>query len=259
MLEGFSFCIIDTSSQKFIALKHYKFEKISSFSSCLKKTQEILNTDELLNNDFQSAKLIFTSQRETLVPSPLFEKDNISKYFYFNQSVEKNEDILFNKLRNVDAVNIFSIPTKFKKLFTEHFNNIRFFHQSTPFIENALIENKNQKFDYKVFIYNHVSFFDILVISPQRLLFYNSFQYHNENDFIYYIMNVFEQLKLNPTQIPVFLMGNISKLSDYYKVLKKFIVDVKFEKRINTVSYSYVFDQIPEHYFLNMLNLFRCE
>lgn len=259
MLEGFSFCIIDTSIKKFIALKHYKFEKISSFSSCLKKTQEILNNDELLNNDFKSAKLIFTSQRETLVPSPLFEKDNINKYFYFNQSVEKNEDVLFNKLRNVDAVNIFSIPTKFKQMFTEHFNNIRFFHQSTPFIENALIDNKNQKFDYKVFIYNHVSFFDILVISPQKLLFYNSFKYHNENDFIYYIMNVFEQLKLNPTQIPVLLMGNISKLSDYYKVLKKFIVDVKFTKRINTVNYSYVFDQIPEHYFLNMLNLFRCE
>ena len=148
---------------------------------------------------------------------------------------------------------------KFTKLFNEKYNYIKFYHQSSPFIENALIENKNQKFDYKVYIYNYVSFFDIIVITPQKLLFYNSFKYHNENDFIYFLMNVFEQLKLNPALTPVYLMGNISKLSDYYETLKKFITNIKFKKNTNNFNYSYVFNQIPEHYFFNLLNLYQCE
>jgi hypothetical protein len=259
MLKGFSFCIFDTSVQKYIALRHYKFDKISSYSSCYKKFKEILDNDELLNNNFKSVKIIFASQRETLVPLPLFEEKNINKYFYFNQSEEKNEDILFNNLKNADAVNIFSIPSKFTKLLKNKYNNINFYHQSSPFIENALIENKNQKFEHKVYVYNYENFFDIIVITPQKLLLYNSFKCQNENDFIYYIMNVFEQLNLNPAQTPIFLMGNITKLSAYNEVIKKFITKIYFKKNSNNFDYSYVFNQIPEHYFLNMLNLYQCE
>ena len=259
MLKGFSFCIIDTSLQKYIALKHYKFEKISSYASSLNKLNEIFNNDELLYNKFKSVKLIFASQRETLVPLPLFSNEDIKKYFYFNQSEEKNEEVLYNKIKNSDAVNIFSIPTKFINFFNNKFDNITYYHQSTPFIENALIENKNQKFDYKVYVYNYEFFFDVIVISPQKLLFYNTFKYKNENDFAYYLMNVFEQLKLNPSQTPVYLMGDITKQSDCYNIIKKFITNIYFKKLSNSFDYSYVFNQIPEHYFFNMLNLYQCE
>ncbi|RLD61743.1 MAG: hypothetical protein DRJ01_07380 [Bacteroidetes bacterium] len=259
MLKGFSFCIIDTSLQKYIALKHYKFEKISSYASSLNKLNEIFNNDELLYNKFKSVKLIFASQRETLVPLPLFSNEDIKKYFYFNQSEEKNEEVLYNKIKNSDAVNIFSIPTKFINFFNNKFDNITYYHQSTPFIENALIENKNQKFDYKVYVYNYEFFFDVIVISPQKLLFYNTFKYKNENDFAYYLMNIFEQLKLNPSQTPVYLMGDITKQSDCYNIIKKFITNIYFKKLSNSFDYSYVFNQIPEHYFFNMLNLYQCE
>lgn len=259
MLKGFSFCIIDTISHKYIALKHYKFERISSYSSCLKKIQEIFNNDELLNNNFKSVKLIFASQRETLVPLPLFKNKNIKEYFYFNQSEEKNETILNNNLKNSDAVNVFSIPTKFIDFFKEKFDNITFYHQSSPFIENALIENKNQKFEHKVYVYNYESFFDIIVITQQKLLFYNSFKYQNENDFVYYLMNVFEQLKLNTSQTPVFLMGYINKTSACYNSINKFITNIYFKKANSSLNCSYVFNQLPEHYFLNMLNLYQCE
>ena len=258
--DGFSFCILDTQKNKYIALKHFDFDKNVSEDEYDDEFKEILKTEELLNKNYKSVGVINNSSKSVLVPAPLFDKNNLKTYFTFNHYLNGAEIIDFNKLKNIDAFNIFTLPSGLAALLINKFPDIKFYHQSTPFIENFLINYKNKVEQNKCVGVNiHKEFFDILVISPENLILYNTFSFRNEDDFIYFIMYIYEQLKLNPELSEIILSGDITEDSAYYQTIKKFIKNVKFDKLSDNFTYSYIFNEIPSHFFVNLLNLCICE
>lgn len=258
--DGFSFCILDTQKNKYIALKHFDFDKNVSDDEYDDEFKEILKTEELLNKTYKSVGVINNSIKSALVPAPLFDKNNLKTYFTFNHYLNGAEIIDFNKLKNIDAFNIFTLPSSLAALLINKFPEIKFYHQSTPFIENFLINYKNKVEQNKCVGVNvHKEFFDILVISSENLILYNTFSFRNEDDFIYFIMYIYEQLKLNPELSEIILSGDITEDSAYYQTIKKFIKNVKFDKLSDNFTYSYIFNEIPSHFFVNLLNLCICE
>jgi hypothetical protein len=258
-MDGLTYCVLDLIRNKYIALKHYELSEIHSEPVYSEKIKEILTTDENINGNYKSVQLISLSHKSTLVPAPLFHKDNIGLYFEFNHPADKNEEITFNKIKTIDAYNIFSFPKKLKSNLKEIFPKIKLYHQATAFIENSFISHKNKKVQSRAFIHVTRNFFDILVITNNKLVLYNTFYYKNENDFIYFVMYIFEQFKLNAETTEVILSGEIDKTSIYFNTLRKFIRLIKFEKLNDGFLFSYIFKEITAHRFANLLNLYRCE
>ena len=56
-LDGFSFCILDTTRNKYVALKHYSFDQESD--NLEGEIKAVFDKDEFLNQEFKSSKLIF--------------------------------------------------------------------------------------------------------------------------------------------------------------------------------------------------------
>ncbi len=78
-------------------------------------------------------------------------------------------------------------------------------------------------------------------------------------DMIYFIMYVFDQFNLNTETTDVIFKWIIDKKSSTYLKLKEFITHLKFDKLPEEFSYSYTFNQIPHHFFINLFNLQLCE
>jgi len=87
----------------------------------------------------------------------------------------------------------------------------------------------HQKSSTKTICYAYVSKNEIAlaVINQKKVLLYNQFQYHTKEDFLYYILFVYEQLHLNPEEHKLKLFGKIEEDSNLFEICYKYIKKVK--------------------------------
>ena len=255
-LNGFSFSILDTVRNKYVALKNYPLDKQKGIPE--DQLRDIFKKDEFLTRKYKSSSYFFITDKSTLVPSPLFNKDKIKEYLMFNHPLEEHNKIFYNQIKNAGTYTVYSIPVNICEILDKQFPGIKNYHQSVPFIEQILLKNQPGEFDFSAFINVTPGIFDIAVSQSKKLILYNQFRFRNENDFIYFVLNIFEQLKLSPEKTLLLLSGEITKTSKYYESLKKYIKSIRFEKRDNQFTYSYTFNQIAEHTFIPLQNLYSC-
>ena len=254
-LNGFSFCILDSTRNQYVALKHYSFDlETEDFE---KNISAVFEKDEFLNQEFKGSRLIFTSRKSTLVPDPLFNKENLKDYFSFNHALNDGiEQVIYNRIRNAEAYVVFAIPKYLPEIISKYLPSARLFHQSTPLIENIFLNRRNKKDQVTVYLNVSRSLFDIVVINNKKLSLYNCFSYRDESDLIYFVLYVFEQLKLDPEKTELYLSGIITRRSSHYENLRKYIKLIHFDSLNPQFTYSYTFNEIPSHTFLNLLNLY---
>jgi len=256
-LNGLSFCLLDTVRNKFIVLQHTLIQTHTTFDDYLDNIEKLIESTDLFHHQYKKVKLVWISNKNTLIPSSLFNTDNLKKYFEFNQKLNDLDEIHYTELKYANAYSVFTIPNQIATIFTRLYSNISFYNQQTPAIENALFKYNSS--DFKVIINVENEFFDLTITQKGKLLLYNNFIYKNEIDMIYYIMYSFEQLQINPESIDVVLSGILTKNSKEYIKLKEFIRHIRFEKHSEENSFSYTFNKIPSHHFTNLFNLNLCE
>ena len=119
--------------------------------------------------------------------------------------------------------------------------------------------HKNLQFQKRIFVNVRNSYLDIIITEERKLLYYNSFNYRSKEDFIYYVIFVLEQLKLNPEEIDLILSGYIDKNSKIFDIIFNYVRNIRFQGLTDSFKYSYIFNDIPSHYYFNLLNVGLCE
>ena len=69
----------------------------------------------------------------------------------------------------------------------------------------------------------NADFFDVAVTGEGKLLLYNTFQYVNETDLLYYVLYVCKQLSLKTNDLPLILSGEMSSRLVYSEMLKQYL------------------------------------
>ena len=98
----------------------------------------------------------------------------------------------------------------------------------------------------------------MIVIEGNNLKFYNSFAYDTKEDLAYYVLFVFEQLKLNPESMALQIMGEIERKSDNYSFLYQYIRNFGFVNRNVGFDYSYYIEELPGHFHYNLFSQYHC-
>jgi hypothetical protein len=255
-LDGISFVIFDPSIYKYIALKHYGFgEEIPEYKYP-DYLQDLFTKDEFLQKEYLSIYCIWNNSRTTLLPAVLFEKEKLRQYFEFNQVLNDLDELHYNHIKSLDAHLIFPIHHEIANIFIRQYPTLKFFNQAAPFIEYTLNHKTGSSDSAHLNI--HDSFFDILVIRNNSLVLHNTFNFRYEQDLAYFIMNVYDKVLLDPASVPVYISGTIEKKSALINWIRKFIKTVNFCEQDNRFHYSHAFNRIPDHFFINLFNLYLC-
>jgi len=255
-LDGFSFVIFDPSKYKYIALKHYGFSEEIPEYKYPDILQELLSNDEFLQKEYLNIYCIWDNSRTTLLPAILLEKEKLRQYFEFNQVLNDPDELHANHIKNLDAYLIFPVHHEISNVLIRHYPALKFFNQASPFIEHTM--NYFARSSDSVHLYMHNSFFDILVIRNKSLVLHNTFNFRFEQDLTYFVMNVYDKVSLDPAVIPVYITGMAEKNSAEINWLRKFIKTVHFTGQDARFHYSHAFDRIPDHFFINLFNLYLC-
>jgi len=255
--NGLAYCIRSGRQKEFIVFKKYKFEHVYLDSDLVGQIITVLDQDEVLHYPFQSVHFMGYTQQNTLVPAAFFHTDHLADFLDFNTGGPSDGELFSNHLHPIDAYVVFGLSRALVSLITLHFKKVEFSSQALSFLWN--VTNQSALTDgNKVHVGLNGDFFDIAVMQNGKLRLYNTFQYVNETDLLYYVLYVCRQLSLETGRLPVILSGEMSSRLVYSETLKQYFPGVKHdEAREILVSLSGLTSSVP-YKFLNLFNLQAC-
>ncbi len=256
-LSGLSFCILNSVDNKYVALKHYPFiqEDRAGFTGQL---EEVAGRDEFLGRDYKSLAVMPVGYRSTLVPAPLFREKDKELFFSFNHPLEEEETVLSARVKAVDAYALFTLPPEMPEALTRIFPQAKILPQTVPFLEGIVRYLWIKGKEPALFLNIHDDFFDLAVFRGQTPLLINAFRYRQVNDMIYFILYTLKTLEMDPSASPVILQGKITPASSLLNSLKRYVKKISFARRDPSFTYSYTFNMVSEHTFVNLFNVYPC-
>lgn len=192
--------------------------------------QHFLESKDLLNTESEDYSLSWRSRQSTLVPMNIFAVSSASEIFQtcFTKETISN-DIDYNRLAELSIVNIYEIPLWVKSYFVIRFPRIIIQHEGSHFLRGIF---SNSTFKLGAHLVLHDQYFMLVLVKHNELLFYNQFDYSNEEDVLYYLtfslkqkqllgeegqLFIHESAEINPTFSENFL-SKVNQLTDLKKM-----------------------------------------
>ena len=257
-LDGFSFAILDIPKGKYTVLKSTNFF-LKRPRLLFMKVRELMTEDEHLNLKYKSIEIVYSSENFTLVPQAFYQQGAADKFFGFNHEMERGFIVDKTLLTKAEAWCIFNIPENLKEFLVLKYPKATIRHNLYPLVERALKENRNFPERKQVHLNFFRSYFELIVLSGTKLQLCNQFGYSGENDISYFVLYVFDQLKLLPDTTELIIHGQMQQTDPIYQTFKKYIRKTSFARPTSLFNYSYTFNQLPDHYFTSLLDLYKCE
>jgi hypothetical protein len=251
--DGLLASIFDKEKNKYIAFEYYSFQQVYNTELLSELFDIALKESKFLSQRYKAVSCSMVSSLATIVPTALYEDDRKKIYLKFNTSLQGDELVMVDDIRNLDAKNVFALPFSIKAKLDSMYAKVTYHHFSSGLIETLLSQNKNET-KKKLFVHVQASHFEAVVIEGKKLAFYNTFNYHSAEDFIYYLLFVCEQLHLNPESIETVLIGEIERSSAIFTLAQKYIRNLKFGERTDNSGYSYQLQSFPKHYYFSLFN-----
>lgn len=253
------FSIYNIEKNKFIALEAYRFSDNDEINQIPSFMGKILNNRPAFAFPYNSVYVIYQNTFSTLIPLPLFEEDKKNLYLGFNQPFQEDSRIVFDTLKNNDAVNVYYMPNMVAGKIRDFWPNANILHFSTALIESVSVNYKNKASKNNIMVNVRDNCFDILYFVENKLKFYNTFDFRTKEDFIYFLLITIDQLGLNPESVELLLSGEIDSSDENYSMIREYIKNYKFIDRNNNFGYSYVLDEIMFHNYYTLFNSLQCE
>ena len=260
-------CVLDIPNKKYIGLEYLPFDQNCSFTEQKEKLENLVNHSDHLKLKFKTVSCSIAHDKFTLVPLPLYSKDKAGLYLNFNIGLEKqssnnkpngdSKQVGADKLQNLEAVNVYYAPEMICSVIKRAFPSVAFMHHASPLIESLLLSCKNKNSN-TVFINFQKGEFGIALIENNQLKLYNSFHYETKEDFVYYVLFAFEQLKLNPETIELVVLGELDRDSSYFQLLYKYVRNINLISKPETFDYCYGLKELPGQYFYNLYCQYQC-
>ncbi len=250
--DGFSFCVKEKGSKEVIAIGETSFEKGEVLPvQHLEKFKDFFEKEPLFQNDYETVTVTHYNRLITQVPLPFFKEESCKDYLQYTVKVLEDDYVAFDKVANTELVNVYIPFVHINNFLFDTYGSFVFKHSATVLIENLRHYGADNKSYY--FVNVHKNSMEVIVFKNHQLLLYNVFSYQTEEDFIYYILFVAEQLEINPDEFSLIFLGEINKESSYYKIVVEYVRNVSVYYPME-VSEFLDKENVPLHHYFTLLH-----
>lgn len=245
-LNGLSYCVRNDK----------EILGIESYEQPLSQVENVIKENDWLSKGYASSNISITTKKSTLIPSTIFSNENKKDLLRLNHRKIEELDILTDDISILDSHCIYGVSKAEQDIITTHLPKSTVKHFSSRHIPHLLSENKN--FDSQKMVVNvNYNQINISVFDHSRFIYYNVFNYKNPHDCIYYILFACEQVELNPENVTLEFMGDISKDDEIFTLAYTYVRNVEFSQR--RVSISQNIEKINPHNFYSLIHQHLCE
>lgn len=249
--------VVDSQENRLLVLEDYAMSNVQSHSELLAALKELFDAHALLKAGFwREVKIGIKNNKFCQVPEELFIEKNAAKYLKLNATLEEGkEKVLWCKNTSIHSVTVFSVQQDLHDWIDSIYQNTthQFFHQSACLIEGIAQASKPDTNP----LYVYVDRFKLHILSTDKgkLVYYNQFPIKQFADYVKYIMLVLKSLNMDQQTSEIVLWGYIGKNSPHYLEFIKYIRNVSFGERPRHLKFSYLFDEVQEHQFIDLYSL----
>ncbi len=254
-LNGLSFCILNRTSNTIEFLNTIEFkQKLTPFDA-LNRLKDELSANTVFSEEFDAVLVIHQNELATLVPKALYSENHKADYLKFNSKILRTDFITEDEIAINDSINVYVPYVNINNYIFETFGEFVYKHSSSILIDTILQKTKVEETP-EVYININNSTIELLVVEKGQLLLFNVFEYNSKEDFIYYILFVFEQLKLDAETTPVILSGSVNKDDTIYTILYTYVRHISFIDTNLSYEVSNAIDSHNTHHNYLILNSF---
>ena len=253
--NGFCFIVFNRHDKKILYFAEIT-EKGKDPKQLLKET--VVN-NAILRSPFEETFCVWDTPQYTLLPCAVFDEKNIEQYWKLNFEESDTQHLSFfsDRLKLPDVINIYAVPMEFVTLLKELFSSIQFINQQSIQIIDSLFENKKEN-NSQIYIQVNQDFFDALILQKGKIILANSYPFQNKDEFLYFSINLFEQLQLDPYSTEIILSGEIDEEDEKTITLRRYIRTVNFKTIATDVS-GLNLKKLPDpERYVNLFNLPLC-
>jgi hypothetical protein len=253
--EGLAFCLLDTIRNKFVLIRSSDPEENKYFNA--DKINELVTKDDFLLKRFKKVSIVMPSSKSTIVPAQLFDPSKKDEYFSFNHIAGPNTIIIVNKLKDPDAFLISALSKPVYEMIKYFYPSVQPCHHLVPLFDQISHNRKSVNGNY-IHIHIEKEFFNLVIFNHNLLKFCNSFNHRNINDILYYVLNVFKNLNIKQEET-IYFSGLTEKYDDLSSAFSIYIRNIKFAGPAGNFTFSYVFNEMERHRFINLFSIVSCE
>lgn len=243
--DGLSFCVSGPSKTKISSFEKRDFKTILAPSNILKQIELTFEQCDLDFDAMGKTHVLFSNNFYSFVPHAFFDEKHLSDYLKFGTKILSTDFIAHDRLSSAKLENVYIPYANIINYFFDKFGVFEYEHVTSALVENLLIlEKENPK--KTVYVHVHPRHVDMVVIGNAKLILCNTFAYAAPEDFLYYILFVAEQLKLDPEIFPLVFIGAVSEDSEIYKICYKYIRNCSFLQEEISLKKEFGFTAYPE-------------
>ena len=233
--------IEQSSNATIVFYGDYALYSVSTPDDLADQLDNILSKDSFLNKSYQTVKICWSTDFE-IIPSIFFDAN------------ELGINTAFKPIMNGEADFVFEVPAALRLLLQSKFDTIEHSHSGASMIEQ-LRKEELAKAD-KFFININPDNIEIVCFDDQASLrIYNRYEYKAYQDYIYFVLLVADEMKINREEVKAILMGEVSQDSQLYDMTSRYFLNIGFIARPQGMSFSRAFDEYPKHFNYPQYNL----
>jgi len=228
-LNGLSFCILNRTTYTIEYINTLPFEnKLTPFDT-LNRLKTELSSNSVFSESFNSVTIVHQNELSSLVPKKLYSETHKADFLKFNSKILRTDFITQDDIIINESVNVYIPYVNINNYIFETFGEFIYKHSSTILVD-TILQKKNVGDQTEVFININAKSIEVLVVKNNNLQLFNSFEYNNKEDFIYYVLFVFEQLKLDVETTPVNLSGQIDENDALFNIIYTYVRHIEIQK-----------------------------
>ena len=254
-LDGFSYCILDTRLNKYLVFQNIPLA-VAKPQFLSRKTEFLFDQDERLNASYKSISVNYSTQKVTLLPKEFAENSGDEKIASLINEGTRTEEQHTDIISGFGYKLISSLPKELMAVLNRKYSDFTFTHKSVPLIQSTAAQRDEKK--NALMINFERKYIRVIAFKNMQISLYNSFYFKNEADFLYYTLNIWQNLLLDPNHDEILVGGFVADDSSYIRQLKKYVSNIRFLKPAEGFNYGTLFSKIQKHQFVSLLNTYSC-
>lgn len=246
--DNFSYAIIDGSKNRLMVLyDHQECENVLAILC------DVLNEGHYFSIPFRTVKASVFTRNTIAIPNDVFDSENLDAYAKFF-SEPQSEQLHLQSLKGQEFTSIFNLDHAMEELLITRFGISKIFDHTAPLIAlSNFITEKHLTLDFTV------GTFHAILTDCGKLIFENSYEVEDAEEFNYYLLLILKQLSIDPGLTEISLSGIIHEDDKKFDVVKKYFSKIDFNTPNTEKLDNKILENMPNQYYSSLLALRSCE
>lgn len=245
--DSFSYAVIDKHSRQLKAV----FDQ----QECEDTAAELasaLRRDSYLSLPYREIKVSVYTPNTIAIPNNLFNRNELNSYANFFAEAS-SANLYTRPFAKFGFTSVFNLEQFIEETLDKSLASAARYEHHTPLLAlGSSAEGTSLLLDFTV------GSFNVLLLENRKMIFQNTFEIDNPEEFNYYLLLLIQELKLSPSSSAVLLSGVIHQDDAYYNCLSKYFGDLRFNLPPADQFDHTILDDMPAHYYSSLLALDLC-